>query len=165
MSMRDYLLFCTYCSSYTLLHRYDKETGTFLGEYSLLHNAYTHNSVVLHKFLLAHLGHALRAIPSQTDEYRDIICTASHFLENDIDKYVEESLALVKYQERDRQSEREIGQVRLYILEHLLSHELDALGQVRAASSAEGQVLLGKELGIKRALELVRRVLSDKQFA
>lgn len=163
--MRDYLLFCTYCSSYTLLHSYDKETGTFLGEYSLLHNNYTRNSVVLHKFLLFHLGHTMRMIPSKTEEYRNIICTASHFLEDDIDKYVEESMDQVKYLERDRRSERQIGKVQLHIVDHLLRHELETLTHTRGATPAEGQVLLGKELGMKRALEVIQKVLSDKQFA
>lgn len=163
--MRDYLVYCTYCSSFTQLHSYDKETGVFLGEYSLLHNNYTRNSIVLNKFLLSHLGHSVRTIPSQTDEYRDIICNAAHFLENDIDKYVEESQAVEKYRERNRKSEREIGQVQLYLIEHLLSHDLNSLWQVKAATPAEGQVLLGKELGIKQSLELVRRVMRDKQFA
>ncbi|GED72828.1 hypothetical protein BRE01_65300 [Brevibacillus reuszeri] len=162
--MRDYLLFCSYCSSYTLLHSYDKENGAFLGEYSLLHNDYTRNSIVLNKFLLAHLGHTIRSIPSQTDDYREIICNASHFLENDIDKYVEESRDRAKYNERDRKSEREIGQVQLYLIEHLLSHELQVLNQVRATTPAEGQVILGKELGMKQSLDLVHRVMNDKQF-
>lgn len=162
--MRDYLLFCTYCSSYTLLHSFDKESGSFLGEYSLLHNEYTRNNIVVNKFLLAHLGHTIRTIPSQTDDYREIICTASHFLEDDIDKYVEESQDRAKYYERNRKSEREIGQVQLYLIEHLLSHELQMLSQIRAATPAEGQVMLGKELAIKQSLELVHRVINDKQF-
>jgi hypothetical protein len=163
--MRDYLLYCTYCSSYTLLHSYDKETGTFLGEYSLLHNDYTRNSVVLNKFLLAHLGHTIRSIPSKTEDYRNIICTASHFLADDIDKYVEESIDQAKYLERDRRSEREIGKVQMHIVTHLLHHELETLNKTSAATPAEGQVLLGKELGIKHALEVIQRVLSDTQFA
>lgn len=163
--MRDYLLFCTYCSSFTLLHSYDKENGTFLGEYSLLHNHYTEDSIVLNKFLLTHLGHTIRPIPSQTEEYREIICTADHFLANDIDKYVEESMARRKFMERDRQSEREIGQVQLYVIEHLLTHELQMLSQARASTPAEGQVLLGKELGLKQSLEIVRRVIADKPFS
>jgi len=163
--MRDYLLFCTYCSSYTLLHSYDKETGSFLGEYSLLHNDYTRNNVVANKFLLAHLGHTIRPIPSKTEEYRQIICTASHFLEDDIDKYVEESKEQAKYLERDRRSEREIGRVQMHIVTHLLHHELETLSQTRAATPAEGQVLLGKELGIKLALDVIQRVLADQQFA
>jgi hypothetical protein len=163
--LRDYLLYCTYCSSYTLLHSYDKESGTFLGEYSLLHNEYTRNSVILHKFLLAHLGHTLRTIPSKTDEYMNIICTATHFLENDIDKYVEESMAQVRFHEMDRRSEREIGKVQLHIVEHLLQHELESLTNTKAATPAEGQVLLGKELGMKRAIEVLREVRTDRQFA
>jgi hypothetical protein len=130
----------------------------------LLHNHYTGNSTVLNKFLLAHLGHSIRSIPSQTDEYREIICTADHFLENDIDKYVEESKAKAKYRERDRKSEREIGQVQIYLIEHLLTHELHLLSQMRASTPAEHQVFLGQELGIKKALELLRRVMGDKQF-
>ncbi|MGE5703517.1 MAG: hypothetical protein ACM32O_13380, partial [Clostridia bacterium] len=122
--MRDYLLFCTYCSSYTLLHSYEKESGNFLGEYSLLLNDYTKNNIVVNKFLLAHLGHSLRMIPSKTDEYRSIICTSSHFLEDDIDKYVEESLAKQEYDNRDRQSEREIGKLQVHIIDHLLRYEL-----------------------------------------
>ncbi|MFS0554598.1 hypothetical protein [Brevibacillus sp. 179-C9.3 HS] len=163
--MRDYLLYCTYCSSYTLLHSYDKDTGFFLGEYSLLHNNYTRDPIVLNKFLLAHLGHTIRTIPSQTDDYRHIICNASHFLEDDIDKYVEESQQRAKFRERDRKSEREIGLVQLYLIEHLLTHELQNLSQARASTPAEGQVLLGKELGFKQALDLVRRIKNDKQLS
>ncbi|GEC92791.1 hypothetical protein [Brevibacillus brevis] len=163
--MRDYLLYCTYCSSYTLLHSYDKDSGSFLGEYSLLHNNYTRDPIVLNKFLLAHLGHTIRTIPSKTDDYRQIICNASHFLEDDIDKYVEESQQRAKFKERDRKSEREIGQVQLYLVEHLLTHELQNLSQTRASTPAEGQVFLGKELGFKQALDLVRRVKNDKQLS
>ncbi|MFF0827150.1 hypothetical protein ACFYU8_09740 [Brevibacillus sp. NPDC003359] len=163
--MRDYLLYCTYCSSYTLLHSYDKDSGSFWGEYSLLHNNYTRDSIVLNKFLLAHLGHTIRPIPSQTDDYRHIISNASHFLEDDIHKYVEESQQRAKFKERDRKSEREIGQVQLYLVEHLLTHELQNLSQARASTPAEGQVFLGKELGFKQALDLVRRVKDDKQFS
>ncbi|QDS34908.1 hypothetical protein [Brevibacillus brevis] len=163
--MRDYLLYCTYCSSYTLLHSYDKESGSFLGEYSLLHNNYTRDAIVLNKFLLAHLGHTIRTIPSKTDDYRHIISNASHFLEDDIDKYVEESQQRAKFKERDRKSEREIGQVQLYLVEHLLTHELQNLSQARASTPAEGQVFLGKELGFKQALDLVRRVKNDKQLS
>jgi len=163
--MRDFLVYCTYCSSYTLLHSYDKETSTFLGEYSLLHNEYTRNSVVLNKFLLTHLGHTLRTIPSKTDEYMNIICSANHFLEDDIDKYVEESKEQIKYREWNMRSEREIGKVQLHIVEHLLEHELNSLTDTRAATPAEGQVLIGKELGIKRAIEILREVRSNKQYA
>lgn len=163
--MRDYLLFCTYCSSYTLLHSFDKELGNFLGEYSLLHNEYTRNNLVLNKFLLTHLGHTLRVIPSKTDEYMNVICTASRFLEDDIDKYVEESLAKQEYLQRDRQSERQLGKVQLHIVEHLLQYELENLSKVRGATPAEGQVLLGKELGIKKALEVIQSVLANKQFS
>jgi len=163
--MRDFLVYCTYCSSYTLLHSYDKETSTFLGEYSLLHNEYTRNSVVLNKFLLTHLGHTLRTIPSKTDEYMNIICSANHFLEDDIDKYVEESMEQIKYREWNMRSEREIGKVQLHIVEHLLEHELNSLSDTRAATPAEGQVLIGKELGIKRAIEILREVRSNKQYA
>ncbi|MED1792378.1 hypothetical protein [Brevibacillus nitrificans] len=163
--MRDYLVYCTYCSSYTLLHSFDKDSGSFLGEYSLLHNDYTRNSVVLNKFLLSHLGHTIRTIPSKTEDYRNIICTASHFLEDDIDKYVEESQNRMKFSERNRKSEREIGQVQLYLVEHLLTHELQLMTQARASTPAEGQVMLGKELGLKQSLEVLRKVRSDKQFA
>lgn len=34
-----------------------------------------------------------------------------------------------------------------------------------AATPAEGQVLLGKELGIKRAIEVLKEVRTDRQFA
>ncbi|WP_419878941.1 hypothetical protein [Brevibacillus centrosporus] len=163
--MRDYLVYCTYCSSYTLLHSFDKDSGSFLGEYSLLHNDYTRNSVVLNKFLLSHLGHTIRSIPSKTEDYRNIICTASHFLEDDIDKYVEESQDRMRFSERNRKSEREIGQVQLYLVEHLLTHELQMMTQARASTPAEGQVMLGKELGLKQSLEVLRKVRSDKQFA
>ncbi|WP_139490459.1 hypothetical protein [Brevibacillus dissolubilis] len=162
--MRDYLLLCTYCSSYTLLHTYNKETGNFLGEYSLLHNAHTHNSIILHKFLLAHLGHPLRLIPSKTDEYMNVICTATRFLEDDIDKYVAEAKAQKEYWEREKRSERDIGKVQVHIIEHLLELELKMLADIRAHTPAESQVLLGKELAFKKALEILQKVKSDKQF-
>ncbi len=163
-TMRDYLLYCTYCSSYTLLHSYDKETGNFLGEYSLLHNDYTRNSLVANKFLLAHLGHTLKFIPSKTDEYMNIICTASRFLEDDIGKYVEDSLAKREFLERDRLSERQLGKVQIHIVEHFLRYELEKLSATRGNTPAESQVLLGQELGLKKALEIIQSVLSDKQF-
>ncbi|GAA4706169.1 hypothetical protein [Brevibacillus fulvus] len=163
--MRDYLLYCTYCSSYTLLHSYDKEKGDFLGEYSLLHNEYTRNSSVLNKFLLSHLGHSLRLIPSKTEEYMNIICTAAHFLEDDLDKYVEESLALQTDYERDKKKEREIGKIQMHLALILLQEELNKLSKLSGQTSAEQQVLLGKELGMKRALEIIQQVMADKQFA
>lgn len=162
--MRDYLLYCTYCSVYTLLHSYDKDSGMFLGEYSLLHNEYTRDSIVLNKFLLAHLGHALKVIPSKTDEYMEIICNTKRFLQDDIDKYVEESKERRLFAERDRLSERHIGRVQVYMIKHLLDSELNELGKRKAASAAEGQVLLGRELGIKKALQIVEQVLEDKQL-
>lgn len=160
--MRDYLLYCTYCSVYTLLHSYDKDSGTFLGEYSLLHNEYTRDSIVLNKFLLAHLGHTLKMIPSKTDEYMEIISNDTRFLQDDIDKYVEESKERRLFAERDRLSERHIGRVQVYMIKHLLDSELSELEKVKASSAAEGQVLLGKELGIKKALQIVERVLEDR---
>ncbi|UFJ43162.1 hypothetical protein LOK74_12120 [Brevibacillus humidisoli] len=163
--MRDYLLYCTYCSVYTLLHSYNKESGAFLGEYSLLYNDYTRDSIVLNKFLLAHLGHALKMIPSKTEEYMGIICSTKRFLEDDIDKYVQESKERRLFEERDRLSERHIGRVQVYMIKHLLDCELEGLKRRKAATPAEGQVLLGNELGIKKALEIIEQVLTDKQLA
>lgn len=71
----------------------------------------------------------------------------------------------MRFSERNRKSEREIGQVQLYLVEHLLTHELQMMTQARASTPAEGQVMLGKELGLKQSLEVLRKVRSDKQFA
>ncbi|MGD8189021.1 hypothetical protein ACQCN2_03365 [Brevibacillus ginsengisoli] len=162
--MREYLLYCTNCLSYTLLHGYEKETGNFLGEYSLLLNEYTRNNWVVNKFLLSHLEHSIRVIPSQTEEYKNIICTDSHFLEDDIDKYVEESLAWQKFEERNKQSERLLGRIQLHLAEHLVRSELEKITKTSSSSPAEGQVLLGQELGMKKALEIIRNIILDKQF-
>lgn len=161
--MRDYLLFCTYCSSYTLLHRYHKESGNFLGEYSLLLNEYTRNNWVMNKFLLSHLKHNLQVIPSQTEEYKSIIGTATRFLEDDIDKYVEESLAWQQFMERNKESERLLGKVQLHMAEHFIRLELETLATKRGSTPAEGQVLLGEELGLKKAQEIIQNLISDSR--
>jgi hypothetical protein len=89
--MNVYLLYCSNCDEYTSLGKYIPENRCFEGEYSLLHNKHTKDSELLCKFLIEHLGHGLKMVQNQTEEFTQIICGSHCFLDHEIDAYVLES--------------------------------------------------------------------------
>lgn len=158
MFSREYLLVCSYCDEYTMLHRYIPREGRFEGEFSLLHNRYTENDALLCKFLVTHVGHPVRLIPNRTDEFSNILARFHRFLEDDVDRHVEESRDRAKDQLADREFDRGLGQLQLLIVQKLLQEEAETLA--RTPGEGDGsQFLLGKQIGIEWARNTIQDVI------
>lgn len=159
MLNREYLLACSYCDEYTMLHRYLEKEGRFQGEYSLLHNRFTEDSQLLCRFLLAHVGHPVRLIPNRTDEYSSTLSQFRHFRADDLDQFVEEAKFRERDGERDRDFERGLGQLQLLIIKKLLADERDKLSTTPSGEK-DGQFLLGKQVGIEWALRTIDEIMA-----
>ncbi|WP_248927656.1 hypothetical protein [Paenibacillus hamazuiensis] len=157
--MREFLLICEACDEYTSLGSYDDRERRFEGEYSLLYNEKTNNDEVLVRFLRIHAGHPLCAVVSGSEAYAKAIASARHFMADDLDKMVEESLWRQGEKEQQLTMDRELGRLQLSVLRKLLEEETAEIAGRTAASAAESQFLLGKEEGLKRALDIVSELL------
>jgi hypothetical protein len=136
-----------------------EKEGHFEGEYSLLHNQRMQTDQLLCRFLLRHLGHHIKMIPNRTDEFSDIIKNAERFLETEIDKFVEESIHQQKAKQRDYEMERELGQLQLNVLLKIIEEEAGAISRLPTSTAAEAQFLLGKEEGLRKALNLLQDLM------
>ncbi|WP_199621362.1 hypothetical protein [Paenibacillus alkalitolerans] len=154
--MREFLLCCRSCNEYTSLGAYDEAERRFEGEYSLLYNERTRNDAIFTRFLHIHAGHSLLAAVNGTEEYSQTIATARHFMEEELDKYVEESLWRQGEIEQRMTMDRGLGRLQLSILRKLLEEEAAQTARLKTESAAESQFILGKEEGLKRAVELLR---------
>lgn len=157
--MREYLIYCEDCKEYTMLGKYIKKGKRFQGEYSLLYNNHTENDEILHRFVTGHLQHNLKALSNKNEEYVEIIKTADHFMEEDIENFVAESLEDKQNEAHDLEMDRELGQLNFHILLKMLEEEAEAIAKTATATSAESQFLLGKEEGIKTALNILRDLM------
>lgn len=153
--MREFLLYCVDCDEYTALGKFLKEEGHFEGEYSLLHNRRMNGDDLLGRFLLGHLGHCLKAHPSGTKAYSDILKSAGRFMDNDLDDFIEQAMKRDEEQRNDLLMERGLGQLQLHIVKKMLTDETEAVSKTRTKSPAEGQFMLGKEEGLKKALTIL----------
>lgn len=98
-------------------------------------------------------------IPNRTDEFSDIIKNAERFLETEIDKFVEESIHQQKAKQRDYEMERELGQLQLNVLLKIIEEEAGAISRLPTSTAAEAQFLLGKEEGLRKALNLLQDLM------
>jgi hypothetical protein len=156
--LREFLLYCQKCNEYTSLGAYDDRERRFEGEYSLLYNERTRNDDILVRFLHLHAGHPLLASASGTDGYSKAIASARHFMEDELDKFVEESLWRQGEKEQQLVMDREVGRLQLSVLGKLLEEEAAETARRTTGSAAESQFMLGKEEGLKRALAVLREL-------
>lgn len=157
--MREYLLYCVCCDEYTSLGRYVEKRGHFEGEYSLLHNQRMNSDELLRRFLLCHVGHPLKAIANGADEYLNLIQHSSRFKDDEIDKFVEESMQRQREEKKAQLMERELGRLQLNVLYEMLREEAEVIAKLPTETKAEAQYLLGKEDGIKRAIALLQNLM------
>ncbi|PWA08412.1 hypothetical protein DCC39_14795 [Pueribacillus theae] len=157
--MREYLIYCEDCKEYTILGKYIKKKKQYQGEYSLLYNDHIENDEILHRFIINHLGHPLKAVSSESKEYVEILRAGAHFMEDDIENLVAESIKEKQYEARDVAMERELGQLNFNILLKLFEEEANSLAKIATATSAESQFLLGKEEGIKKAMDILKDLM------
>lgn len=157
--MREYLIYCEDCKEYTMLGKYIKKEKQFQGEYSLLYNSHTENDETLHRFIIDHLGHPLKGVSNENEEYVEILKTGDHFMEDDIENLVAESLKGKQNEAQALEMERGLGQLNSNILLKMLEEEANSIAKTATATSAESQFLLGKEEGMKKALDILRNLM------
>ena len=160
---QHYILACDTCESYTQLHTFDANKQAFDGEYSLLYNAYTHDHHFLNKFLIIHRNHQLHLLMNNDETYDYTLRNYQHFLWAQIDQYMMGKF----YHDVDVNLEPlyvEFEQLQLSILHKLLEQELDEIRKQVARDSAEGMVLLGKELALSWAIYTLQDIIKRGQI-
>lgn len=154
--MQEYVVFCTKCNEYTSLGKYLPGRRQFQGEYSLMHNRHTDDLELLCQFLMKHCGHYMKSIQSQTENYSQIIRDSLRYLDNEIDDYVYESYQRMVYLDAQKQKDLNLSQLHFDVLDRILEEEAHSISKIPTQTPAESQFWLGKEQGIRRAVELIK---------
>ncbi|SDM72338.1 hypothetical protein SAMN04488137_1627 [Fictibacillus solisalsi] len=157
--MEEFLIYCPTCHEYSRLGKYDKKGHCFQGEYSLLHNCHLESGQLIFNFLKDHSDHSVKLVRSKTNEYMDILKNAHHYKSKDIDQLADEMINKQKAVEDERLLDRELGQLQLHILKGLLEEEANTISNQATQTSAESQFLLGKEEGLKKALNILTKLI------
>jgi len=156
MWMKEYLIYCPECDEYTALGQYLSDERRFQGEYSLLHNRHANDNDILCRFLIKHLRHQLWTIPNLTEEFAQVIRGSHRFLDREIDDHVLESHQYKQYQEEESKRQLQLSQLHFHVIETILEEEAKAIANIPTQTPAESQFWLGKEQGVKRAVELLK---------
>lgn len=159
MNKEFYILVCNPLKTFTYLHQYQTKTHRFDGEHSLLHNRFEQKGIFLSKFLLFTQGHELVLLNHSDEAYASITQSYQRFLENDIEKVVEEQLYESKQFQIDNQLDKELGTLQTSIIKMMLERKLK---DIQTESSEEGKnhtLLLGKELALEWALQTVEEII------
>lgn len=155
----SYLLFSEETNKYTLLNRFLNRQHMFEGEYSILHNSHTHDAVFLSKFLLHHQKQPLLLLPNGNNDYLNIIKNGERFLEDDIEKHMEEKQQKKQEENKHLNMERSIGQFQLLILKEMIQEQLKSIHSEPTHSSSEHQITLGKELSLQWVLHTIKDII------
>lgn len=150
---------CQDCDEYSLLGRYLEKDTIFEGEYSFVHNSRIETDELLCRFLMAHQQHTLRMIPDRSEEYRTIISNASRYKEKDIDRFVEQSMQQKQLEKDEVSTEKALGQLQLTICKQMLEEEVKDVANIKATAPAKSQFLLGKEEGLKKAINILEDLI------
>ena len=157
----SYIMVCDEDRAFTSLNRFDRRANTFEGEYSLLHNTYSHDEYFLARFLLSHVGHALQLVSSNEDRYRQVWNNYRRFQEQDIPKYVEDKVMHLRDAEHALQARENVGQIQLLIAKQLIKREWESVQHEPAQSDRDTFVLLGKEWAFHWSLTTIDRLVES----
>jgi hypothetical protein len=155
MANESYIMVCDQDRVYTALHEYNRKTGAFSGEYSLLHNAYSGDDYFLARFLLQHEGHALRLLSSAREEYLDILHTYGHFMYDDISKYMQEKVLQEEEAAHDLEAKQSVGQLQLLVARQLIEKERESVQARPSRSERDTYVLLGQEWAFRWSVKTI----------
>jgi hypothetical protein len=161
---RSHILSSQDSKSFTSLNRFDERKKIFEGEYSLLFNRYSYDSLFLSKFLMKHINKPLLLIDSDNEKYNEIVNSYTHFLKEDVDKYIEEKVQLEEEQKNDLIMDRNLGQFQLAIIKQMIEKQLEVTQAQSANSNSDHKVLLGKELAFQWVLHTIDDVLEKGKF-
>jgi hypothetical protein len=157
------ILVCESDATYTALNRYDPKTHTFEGEYSLLHNAYSHDAYFLSKFLMEHRGHTLVMIDSGDARYPAIKGSYRHFGEDDIEHYIEEISARRREDAHNLSAKQNIGQLQLLVAKQMIEQERESVQNRESHSERDTYVLLGQDFAFGWSVRTIDRVVGFGQ--
>jgi hypothetical protein len=158
MNQTTYLLVCEQDRVYTALNRYRAEGGTFEGEYSLLHNSYSHDAYFLSRFLVMHATHPLMVLPNYHPQYTKVMAHYEHFEEDDIPKYMEEKRQRDSEAIYEQEKQQAVGQLQLLIAKKLIEREWEQVQQQPSHSERDTYVLLGKDWAFGWSVRTIDRV-------
>lgn len=145
--------------TFTYLNRYDRKRNRFEGEYSIVHNEYTYDSFFLEKFLLEHKELPVILLSSDHKRFTEITNKYHRYLEDDIPKIIEEKIQQRLEKEKMLELDRNLGQLQLAILKKMIENQLETIRAQTAKTSAEHQVLLGKELSLQWVLHTIDDII------
>jgi hypothetical protein len=124
-----------------------------------MHNTHTNDAFFLSKFLFQHQQKPLLLLPNGNDQYIDIIKNYHRFLEDDIEKYMDEKQQKVEENEKNLNMERGIGQLQLLILKEMIQEQLKSVHSEPTHSPSDHQVALGKELSLQWVLHTIGDII------
>jgi hypothetical protein len=113
---------------------------------------------------MKHINKPLLLIDSDNEKYNEIVNSYTHFLKEDVDKYIEEKVQLEEEQKNDLIMDRNLGQFQLAIIKQMIEKQLEVTQAQSANSNSDHKVLLGKELAFQWVLHTIDDVLEKGKF-
>lgn len=154
----SYILVCHEDRSFTSLNRFLPKQNIFEGEYSLLHNTYSYDEYFLARFLIAHLGHPVVLLNSESEQYHAVIHHFERFQGDDIPRYIEEKQQADRERQQELETKRSLGQLQLLIAKQMIQREWELVQNQAATSEQETYVLLGKDYAFRKSVMTINEV-------
>lgn len=158
MSTAANILVCDTDMCYTILNRYNPKSHRFEGEYSLLHNDYTHDDYFLSKFLVMHRGHSICLLDSEDARYYEIKQRYRHFAEEDIESYVSELLEQKREEAQVLSAQQNAGELQLLIAKKMIEQEWEKVQNTASHSERDTYVLLGQDFAFGKSVQTIRQI-------
>lgn len=140
---------------YTLLHTLVSDKGSFKGEFSLRHNQYDENLLILSKFIQQNAGKEIKIITDTNTQYVKMITEWDRFLYEEIDDYVGEQLEKKRYQEQNIRTEKLLGQTQILILQKLIEEKINELKTKDIQDKSTKESLLGRQYELEWVLQKI----------
>ncbi|MCK2000220.1 hypothetical protein MZM54_02315 [[Brevibacterium] frigoritolerans] len=140
---------------YTLLHTLLSDKGSFKGEYSLRHNQYDENLIILSKFIQRNAGKDIKIITDTNTQYVKMITEWDRFLCEEIDDYVGEQIEKKQYQDQNIKTEKLLGQTQILILQQLIKEKIEELKTKDIPDDSTKNSLLGRQYELEWVLQKI----------
>lgn len=140
---------------YTLLHTLVSDKGSFKGEFSLRHNQYDENLLILSKFIHQNTGKDIKIITDGSTQYIKMLKEWDRFLYDEIDDYVEEQIEKKRYQDQILKTEKLLGQTQMLILQKLIEEKIGELKTNDISNESTKESLLGRQYELEWVLQKI----------
>ena len=159
MNNQSYILVCESLKSFTYLHHFNRKSSLFEGEHSMLHNRHENTGMFLSKFVLASQGHELTLLHSRDEKYPHITQTYIRFMEEDIEKVVEEQVYASREKQHELQLDKDLGMLQLSIIKMMVERKLEDIKKTSHEPGNDERLMLGKELALEWTLHTIQDVI------